>query len=59
MGWLDKLKQSLQKAKVATSVGKVIMTGKASKTLEKVDNASDIAIKTLEMLELAKELIKK
>ena len=59
MGIFDKIKQTAAKVKIASSVGRIIVTGKGGKVLEKIDSKSDAAIKILEAIELAKELIKK
>jgi len=47
----------LVKGKIAVAVGRTVLTGKASKTFDKVDQGIEIGEKALEIAGLVKKLI--
>lgn len=56
MGVFDKIKEANQRVKIAGAVAKIVLGGKGSKVLEKIDSGSNIADKALEIAEMVRQM---
>lgn len=55
MGIFSKLAKAKEKLTIGLAVGKIVVTGKPAKVLEKVEKGNEIFEKTLEIAEMFKK----